>query len=373
MKNLELKDIKGIIFILIVLILTAISAYPQQRFAGTITEVVDGKTFVMQTVNGKITCVLQYIEVPEPEQPLHQTVKEHLEKVIINQRGEFKPLAIMKDRTVGQLIISGVDISQQMLRDGAAWYSGNDKFDQNALYLNNESQAKAEKRGVWGIANLKPAWEFRAEKEKSRQTMTVQNQVTAKDSTPTYGQRSVKRQISPIPQMSYDSQSESWERFESERSLPQGVTVVGGLWSAQDPTGKFGLLATPPTKLYVESNNDVPVIVLTVLYMYAQDKDGELRQLFIIGFESYSEKVTFLKNNNLIITIDKQKFNAGKMRRVERKISGGYKEMLEYQIKRDVLEKIANAKEVKWQIGDYKGTVDGKVTVLLQNMMAFVN
>ena len=33
--------------------------------------------------------------------------------------------------------------------------------------LSNEAQAKAEKRGVWGIEGLKPAWEFRAEKANS--------------------------------------------------------------------------------------------------------------------------------------------------------------------------------------------------------------
>jgi endonuclease YncB( thermonuclease family) len=50
-----------------------------------------------------------------------------------------------------------------MLRDGAAWYDvpekGNQETAERQIYLNIEAVAKAEKRGVWGIKDLKPVWE----------------------------------------------------------------------------------------------------------------------------------------------------------------------------------------------------------------------
>ena len=55
-----------------------------------------------------------------------------------------------------------------MLRDGAAWYALPEKSAQDKTegeeYLSIEAQARTEKRGVWGVENLKAAWEFRAER-----------------------------------------------------------------------------------------------------------------------------------------------------------------------------------------------------------------
>src|SRR5690606_17613651 len=116
------ESLVGAIFIVIVLILTAISAYPQRKFGGRVVEVIDGKTCVIELAAGRVTAVLQYIEVPEQEQPLYQEVKDHLQKLVLEKQVEFLPRIVMKDRTVGQLLVKGVDISQQMLRDGAAWY-----------------------------------------------------------------------------------------------------------------------------------------------------------------------------------------------------------------------------------------------------------
>jgi hypothetical protein len=55
-----------------------------------------------------------------------------------------------------------------MLRDGAAWYSTSTESailaSEQQIYQESEASAKSEKRGVWGIPGLKPAWEFRIDK-----------------------------------------------------------------------------------------------------------------------------------------------------------------------------------------------------------------
>ena len=80
-----MKTFKISLLICLTLILT-FSAFSQRRFGGKVIEVIDGKTAVVQMANGgKLTVVLQYIEIPEPEQPLHQTVKEHLQKLILKK------------------------------------------------------------------------------------------------------------------------------------------------------------------------------------------------------------------------------------------------------------------------------------------------
>ena len=368
MKSLELKDIKPIVFIVIVLILTVISAYPQRKLGGTITEVIDGKTFVMQTASGKVTGVLQDIEIPEPEQPLRQTVKDHLEKLIVNQFGAFKPLGVMSNQMIGQLMINGVDISQQMLRDGAAWYAVSGKTVQNPVYLDNESQAKAEKRGVWGIENLKPAWEFRAEKEKTRRQ---EEQATSNRDveTASVSGKPVKQKRINQPLRSYDNQSESWQQFEIEKKLPPGVKLIGGLLVAQDPSGRLGIIGTPPFKLNVVGNKDVPEMTIGIVYLRADDGERGMREGYFVSIESESAQVKFLKNNNLIITTENGKINIGKVRRTVRETSSGFKEILTYEIKSDVIEKVANAENVKWQVGVYQGSVGSGIQKLLKNMI----
>ena len=105
MKEL-LKKLKPVIFILIVLILTVVTAYPQRVFGGTVVEVINGKTVVIELSSGsKLTAVLQFIEIPEAEQPLHQTVKEHLEKLLLGKTVQFQPRRILKSESVGQLTV----------------------------------------------------------------------------------------------------------------------------------------------------------------------------------------------------------------------------------------------------------------------------
>lgn len=144
----------------------------QRLMIGKAVEVIDGKTFVVESGSGKITLVLQFIEIPEPEQPLYQTVKEHLGKLVLNNQVEFLPRSLTSKTVTAQVFLNKTDLSLQMLRDGAAWYSLPEKNSQQErereIYLLTESQAKLEKRGIWGIENLKPAWEFRAEKEELR-------------------------------------------------------------------------------------------------------------------------------------------------------------------------------------------------------------
>ena len=144
--------------------------YRYLEIRGKVVEIIDGKTAVVETpASGKITVVLQFIETPEVEQPLYEIVRQHLADLILGKTVELMPRRILNTATIGQVFLNGVDISQQMIRDGAAWYALPEKSAQDAKdsedYLATEAQAKTEKRGVWSIENLKTAWEFRAEKE----------------------------------------------------------------------------------------------------------------------------------------------------------------------------------------------------------------
>ena len=95
------------------------SAFAQLKFNGKVVEIVDGKTVVIELeTKNRLTAELQYIEVPEPQQQLHQIVKDHLQALLLGKFVEFRANALAPTKTVGQIFSDGVDISQQMIKKG---------------------------------------------------------------------------------------------------------------------------------------------------------------------------------------------------------------------------------------------------------------
>lgn len=157
------------------------SVIGQSFITGKVIEVVDGRTVKIQTSYETVTVQIQFIEVPEPEQQLSGTVKEHLQKLVLGKSLTFYP----QSGTQGKLYLDSIDVAMQMLRDGAAWYDLPSAKDQQetfrTAYQRMESLAKLEKRGVWGISGLKPAWEFRDEQyakkiEESKKLKNISSQ-----------------------------------------------------------------------------------------------------------------------------------------------------------------------------------------------------
>jgi endonuclease YncB( thermonuclease family) len=159
------------------ILLCAGTGFSQLKFGGRVIDVIDGKTVVIEMESGRLTAVLQYIETPEPEQPLFQTVKDHLGRLVLGQFVDFQPKGVLPTKTLGTMYLKGLDIAQQMVRDGAAWHIPAEKSGQSPqdgeLYRSNELQAKNERRGVWSIQNLKPAWEFREAKNENEKQKKI--------------------------------------------------------------------------------------------------------------------------------------------------------------------------------------------------------
>ena len=175
-----MKLVKPLLSILISLIFT-LTSYAQDEFSGTVTKVIDGKTLVVEPHRGpEITLELQYIEVPEPGQKLYQIVKEHLKKLALNKQVKFIMKSLTNGKTYGRVFTDDGWLGEQMIRDGAAWYAlpqkaGHDKTE-SEIYLKNESLARSEKRGIWSIEGILPAWEFRAKKERLKHSAYQQIQ-----------------------------------------------------------------------------------------------------------------------------------------------------------------------------------------------------
>ena len=131
------------------------SAAAQLTIPGEVVDVIDGKTVLVAIPGSKVKVELQYIDVPEQGQQLSDTVTAHLRSLVIGKSVEYRPQVLLKDRAIGRLTIKNIDISQQMLRDGAAWHKPIDSSGQERaefdIYASTEAAAKQERIGVWSI------------------------------------------------------------------------------------------------------------------------------------------------------------------------------------------------------------------------------
>lgn len=388
-----MKHSKLILLIIFTLVF-GVSAFAQRKFSGTVVDVVDGRTLVMETQMGKrITVELQYIEVPEPEQQLFQTVKQHLQQMVYGKQVEFLPRGVTETKTVGQLFLNGVDVSQQMLRDGAAWHvspekSGQDEAEKET-YQHNEAQAKAEKRGVWSIENLQPAWEFRAQMQQQQAirlrrenavTENIENQTQAvSTSNPRTRRWTVEEQLKANAanvQMWGDARSaNATDASKLAGDGGNGETSAGGLLSNYFTAQKTGYTSTPSCFISVSSGGGSRAMLdHRAFYAYrGEQASGVERDVFMLGFASISQGAKFAQANSLTIIADRQKFVFPKIVRLYQEFPQGSAEILFYKVTPEALKKIAAAKSVQMKIGQYSGAIGGSTRTAWKDLLTATN
>ena len=385
-KEFNRENLKPTAFIIIVLLLLAVSAYPQRKFGGRVVEIVDGKTAVIQVpTGGKVSVVLQFIEIPEPEQPLYQTVREHLQTLILGKTVEFLPRRILEQGSVGQIFLGGVDISQQMIRDGAAWYALPEKSGQDVreseIYLAMEAQAKIEKRGVWSDVNIKPAWEFRAERiikaqeekrvrlEAERVKLAAEKIKADTDALRDALRRSdfaekatVKTRIKPLRRL------DMWSEV-SNSAYASETSSGNGLLTGTVPNAGVGYVMTAGDFYEFASGSEKAKIESRSVYVSSTGENISGNG-FVIGFLAVSDKYSFAESNNLVITADRQKITFGKVYRMFRETPNGTQEMLLYKTDAKTLSKIANAKSLQVNLGAFSGKLDDAYQTRIKNLLA---
>lgn len=358
-----MKNLQPILFLLFFLLL-ADSGFSQRKFAGRVTEVIDGKTVVIEMETGKLTAVLQYIEIPEPEQPLFGTVRDHLKKLVLGRYVDFQPQAVMPIKTLGQLYADGVDIAQQMLRDGAAWHINADQSGQdtkgNSVYQYSQDQAKSEKRGVWSVENMKPAWQFRADKKEiarlSEERVSGQSAANGNGSQPV-----LNRSTRPA------------------RRKPPGywgdpnpaLKNVGALFNGYNARTRTGYVGTSLMGVVDKEKEDERTqTAIDITYIYKEGERKGRKGIFVVSVESVSPDWRFLKSNNLTVTADEKSIAVAKPKRTTWKDGDLVRERLTYEVARSTIEKIVHGGNVVLKVGDYLLKPENQtIHLLLYNML----
>jgi endonuclease YncB( thermonuclease family) len=148
-----------------VLLLLSLFAFQVQAtdLHGKVIAIADGDTFTLLTADKQqVKIRLAEIDAPESGQPYGNKSKQALSGLIFGK--DIRVVVQTTDRygrTVGRPYLGDLDICEEMVRRGAAWAYRDYLRDRGLLTL--ESEAKAEKRGIWGLSEAQnaPPWEWR--------------------------------------------------------------------------------------------------------------------------------------------------------------------------------------------------------------------
>lgn len=137
---------------------------------GRVVGVYDGDTItVLDDTNTQHKIRLAGIDAPERKQAFGNSSKKMLSNLVFgktvnvnwNKRDRY-------GRPVGKIMIEGVDVNLEQIKDGLAWffrkYQNELSPEDRLIYLHAEEYAKENRLGLWVYPDPVPPWEFRKRK-----------------------------------------------------------------------------------------------------------------------------------------------------------------------------------------------------------------
>ena len=130
-----------------------------------VVEVPTGNTLVVSNTNRSVRIRLKAVVPPEAGQPFSEAARDHLRALLLDQTVMVDYTHLADGYLEARVILKGVDIGSQMLRDGVAWYDHATDYEltesDRQLYAQCEQAARAEKRGLWHDESPVAPWDYR--------------------------------------------------------------------------------------------------------------------------------------------------------------------------------------------------------------------
>lgn len=125
---------------------------------------------VLDSSNTQWKIRLMGIDAPEKKMPFGQKSKEHLSDLVYNKQVSVEySKRDQYGRTVGKIMVDGVDANLEQVRAGMAWHYKQYQMEQSpeerVSYSDGEEQARAGRMGLWVDAEPTPPWDWRKEQK----------------------------------------------------------------------------------------------------------------------------------------------------------------------------------------------------------------
>jgi endonuclease YncB( thermonuclease family) len=129
--------------------------------SGRVVGVSDGDTLtVLDSTNHQTRIRLHQIDAPEKNQDFGARSKQSLSDLVFEKSVTVEVDTTDKyGRTVGKVLIGGVDANLEQVKRGMAWVYRQYAHDQ--AYYTAEETARQARVGLWSQPNPIPPWEFR--------------------------------------------------------------------------------------------------------------------------------------------------------------------------------------------------------------------
>lgn len=167
------------IFICLILTLFSLTIYAGESIEGRVVGVHDGDTVtLLMAGNQQIKIRLAQIDAPESAQAFGQKSKQSLSDMVFNKTIKVDKDTIDKyGRTVGTIIVDGMDANREQIKRGMAWAYTQYLHDQSLIQV--EKDAREAKVGLWSDSKPTPPWEYRHGKKNSSTNKTAPGVNTA--------------------------------------------------------------------------------------------------------------------------------------------------------------------------------------------------
>jgi endonuclease YncB( thermonuclease family) len=132
-----------------------------ETIEGKVVHISDGDTLKILTAsNQQIKIRLAGIDTPEKAQPLGNKAKKTLASLTFQKQATVDVETIDRyGRTVGTVIINGLDVNAELVRQGMAWVYR--KYTNDKKLYRLEAEAKLAKRGLWATDHPIEPWLWR--------------------------------------------------------------------------------------------------------------------------------------------------------------------------------------------------------------------
>jgi endonuclease YncB( thermonuclease family) len=152
-------------FVILCAFLCASDAVRGATLFGQVIEVNSGDLITISNLNRPVRVRLLGVDAPEMDQAFGDVAKKHLADLVYNKSVLVEYAGISSDHSLnGRVLLDGVDICAQMVRDGAAWVDPGNEHRLSAtdreVYQRSEDAARSERRGLWQEEYPIAPWEF---------------------------------------------------------------------------------------------------------------------------------------------------------------------------------------------------------------------
>lgn len=347
----------------------------QSRLSGKVVEVIDGKTVVIELQTGnRVTTELQSIETPLPEQPLYQTVKQHLKNLVLDKVVEFRANGMNGSKAIGKLYLGGTDVAMQLVRDGAAWYAANASIEasESETYQSNQLLAKLEKRGIWSVERMKPPKEFKAEIEAEKKEAAM---IRAEVKKPVDESHSKTRLLGRAEMEATNASVQIWPEVAGSKSPSfdpsKQSQVPENVETGYSPEKGVGYVQTKMTPFILSSGDSSLKALFQMGYLYKMNGEKTDKSPYIIFVSTFSDKGGVLNSKTITVVADGKRIVLNRVELGTRSTAMGTIDGALYKVPDSAVAKFAKSKTLGLMVGKYTGKIGNETIAQIDSVRKY--